>query len=92
MFRMFFSGNPMREATKGMAKGAFVTGLILIGLGMLVWVLKEIFAIIAMIIFFMAGFSALGYAIRLFLMQRKMKTGDDAYRQNVQIHYEENDY
>ena len=92
MFRMFFSGNPMREATKGMAKGAFVTGLFLIGFGMLVFILRDLFAFLAAAIFFMAGFSALGYAIRLFLMQRKMKTGDDAYRQNVQIHYEENDY
>ena len=91
MFRMFFQGNPFREATKGMAKGALLIGLILIGLGMLVWVLKEIFAVIAMILFFMAGFSAIGYAIRLFILQHKMKNTDDAYRKNVEIHFENND-
>ena len=46
MFQMFFQGNPFRQATQNMAKWALFTGLILIGLGMLVWVLKEIFAII----------------------------------------------
>lgn len=92
MFRMFFHGNPFREATKGMAKGALVTGLILIGLGMLVWVLREIFAMIAMIVFFMAGFSAIGYAIRLFILQYKMKRSDTPYRKNVQIRMEEDDF
>jgi len=89
---MFFHGNSFREATKGMAKGALVTGLILIGLGMLVWVLREIFALIAMIIFFMAGFSAIGYSIRLFILQHKMKNTDNAYRKNVQIRMEEDNY
>ena len=92
MFRMFFQGNPMREATKGMAKGALFTGLFLIGFGMLVFILRDIFAFLAAAIFFMAGFSAIGYAIRLFILQHKMKDTDDAYRKNVQIHYEEDNY
>ncbi|MBL7216043.1 MAG: hypothetical protein ISS71_10235 [Phycisphaerae bacterium] len=89
MFRMFFQGNPVREATRGIAKGAFFMGLFLIGFGMLVFILRDLFAFLAAAIFFMAGFSALGYAVRLFLMQRKMKNTDEGYRQNVQIHYEE---
>jgi hypothetical protein len=91
MFRMFFQGDPMRQATKGLAKGALLMGLFLIGFGMLVFILRDVFAFIAAAIFFMAGFSALGYAIRLFVLQHKMKKmdPDDPYRQNVQIHYEE---
>ncbi len=91
MFRMFFSGDPVRQATRGMAKGAFFTGLFLIGFGMLVFILRDIFAFLAAAIFFMAGFSAIGYAIRLFMLQRRMKNPKDAdaYRRNVQIHYEE---
>ena len=91
MFRMFFQGDPVREATKGMAKGAFFMGLFLIGFGMLVFILRDLFAFLAAAIFFLAGFSALGYAVRLFLMQRKMKNTDNPYRQNVEIHYEDND-
>jgi len=89
MFQMFFQGNPFRQATKGMARGALITGLILIGLGMLVWVLKEIFAIIAMIIFFMAGFSAIGWSIRLFILQWKMRKDNSAYREGVEVHFED---
>jgi hypothetical protein len=79
MFRFIFQGDPLRRATKSMAKGSLFGGLILIGLGLLVWVLKEIFAIIAMIIFFMAGFSAIGYSIRLFIAQYRMKKRGDTY-------------
>ena len=91
MFQMFFQGNPFRQATKGMAKWALITGLILIGLGMLVWVLKEIFAIIAMILFFMAGFSAIGWSIRLFILQWKMRKDNSVYREGVEVHFEDSD-
>lgn len=77
MFRFFLQNDPLRRATRSMAKGSFFGGLILIGLGLLVWVLKEIFAIIAMIIFFMAGFSAIGYSIKLFIVQHQMKRRGD---------------
>jgi len=89
MFRMFMNGNPFRQATQGLAKGSLITGLILIGLGMLVWVLKEIFALIAMIIFFMAGFSAIVYSIRLFILQWKMRKDKSVYREGVEVHFEE---
>ncbi|MCI0498364.1 MAG: hypothetical protein L0Y36_01605 [Planctomycetales bacterium] len=92
MFRLFFQDNPFREAAKGMARGAFVTGLFLIGFGMLVFILRDLFAFLAAAIFFMAGFSAIGYAVRLFILQHKMKNTDDAYRKNVQIHYDDDDY
>jgi len=89
MFKFFVRGNPLSDATKGLAKGSLLLGLLLIGFGMLVYVLKDIFAFIAIAIFFVAGFSAIGYAIRLFILQYKMKKSDGAYRQNVEIHYEQ---
>lgn len=92
MFRFFVGNNPLSNATGGLAKGSLIMGLLLIGLGLLVWLLKEVFAIIAMIIFFMAGFSAIGYAIRLFIVQYKMKNSDGLYRDNVEIHYEDRPY
>ena len=92
MFRMFFQGNPFRQATQGLAKASLMTGLFLIGLGMLVWWLKEIIAIVFMIIFFIAGFSAIGYAIRLFIMQWKMRKDQSVYREGVEVHFEEENH
>lgn len=88
MFRFFFSQDAASQVTKGMAKGSLITGLFLIGFGMLVFVLRDLFAFLAAAIFFMAGFSAIGYAIRLFMLSGKKKGGDSAYRENVRIHEE----
>ncbi len=93
MFRFFFSQDPFSRVTKGLAKGSLFTGLFLIGFGMLVFILRDIFAFLAAAIFFMAGFSAIGYAIRLYLAMRKLRgpeqKGKNAHRENVQIHVEE---
>ena len=86
MFRFFFSQDTASQVTKGMAKGSLITGLFLIGFGMLVFVLRDLFAFLAAAIFFMAGFSAIGYAIRLFMLSHKSKGGESAYRENVRIH------
>ncbi len=92
MFKMFFQGNPFRQATQGLAKASLITGLILMGLGMLVWWLKAIIAIVFMIIFFMAGFSAIVYSVRLFIMQWKMRKDKAVYREGVEVHFEEDNY
>ena len=92
MFKMFFDGNPFRQATQGLAKGSLVTGLFLIGFGMLVFVLRDLFAFIAAAIFFMAGFSAIGYALRLFILQWKMRKDKTVYREGVEVHFEEDNY
>jgi len=80
------------QATKNVAKGSFIAGLFLIGFGMLVFVLRDLFAFIAAAIFFMAGFSAIGYSIKLFWASRRMKdpgNSHNGYRDNVRIHYQE---
>ena len=92
MFKMFFQGNPFRQATQGLAKASLITGLILMGLGMLVWWLKAIIAIVFMIIFFMAGFSAIVYSVRLFILQWKMRKDKAVYREGVEVHFEEDNY
>lgn len=43
VFRFFLS-EQASQATKGLAKGSLVLGLLLIGFGMLVFVLRDIFA------------------------------------------------
>lgn len=86
MFRFYTHGNPVSDAAKGLAKGAFVVGLLLIGFGLLVFILRDLFAFIAAAVFFLAGFSAIGYAVRLFILQHKIKQSDNLYRENVEIH------
>jgi hypothetical protein len=92
MFKMFFDGNPFRQATQGLAKGSLITGLFLIGFGMLVFVLRDLFAFIAAAIFFMAGFSAIAYAIRLFILQWKMRKDKSVYREGVEVHFEDENH
>ena len=89
MFRFFVRGNPLSEATRGLAKGSLLAGLFLIGFGMLVFILRDVFAFIAAAVFFLAGFSAIGYALRLFVLQYKMKKSDSVYRNNVEVRFED---
>ena len=76
-----------------MAKGSFVLGLLLIGFGALVFILRDLFAFLAAAIFFLAGFSAISYSIKLLITMHKMKKNisnpHNAYRENVQIHIED---
>jgi len=92
MFRFFVHGNPFRQATTQAAKASLILGLLLIGLGLLIWWLKELFAIVFMVIFFMAGFSAIGWAVRLFIAQWKMRKDKAVYREGVEVRFEEDNY
>ena len=89
MFK-FFMQDGLSQATKGIAKGSFFLGLLLIGFGMLVFVLRDLFALLAAGLFFIAGFSAICYGGKLFWAARKFNrtsgSGENAYRENVQIH------
>jgi hypothetical protein len=95
---MFFRHytNMMSQASRGFAKGLFVIGLLLIGFGVGVYVLKEVFAAIAAAIFIIAGGGCCYNAIKLFFVSRKMRNMDtgfdqnNGYRKNVQIHIKDN--
>ena len=92
MFRFFLS-SVMPQAAKNIAKSSFIVGLFLIGFGMLVFILRDLFALLAAGLFFLSGFSAMVYAVKIYLSARKMarSTPDsrDAYRKNVRIHHAE---
>ena len=90
-----FYTNAISQASKTVAAGVFIVGLLLIGFGFLIYVLKEIFAVLAAIVFCIAGAGCLITAVRIFVAQRKLdkitSDGSDEYRENVQIHVEEHD-
>ncbi len=92
MFRFFVHGNPASDVAKGVATGRLFVGLLLIGFGLLVFILRDLFAFVAAAVFFLAGFTAIGYAIRLYLLQHKIKKSDTEYRKNVEIHYDDRLY
>jgi hypothetical protein len=84
------------QASRNFAAGLFITGLLLIGFGFLVYVLRDLFAILASIVFFAAGLGCGTTAVKIFLAQRKLDKMESEdyptdYRRNVKIHSEEFD-
>ncbi len=86
-----FYTNAISQASRNFAAGLFVVGLLLIGFGFLVYILRELFAILAAIVFFVAGVGCGVTAIKIFWMQKRIDriNSSEPYRDNVQIHIEE---
>jgi hypothetical protein len=91
MFR--FYTNAVSQASRSIATGIFTVGLLLIGFGILILALPELFAMLAAVIFFIVGAGCGVTAIKIFLAQRQIDkiNSDDSqgYRENVQIHIED---
>ncbi len=88
-----FYTNVISQASRNFAAGLFITGLLLVGFGFLVYILRDLFAILFSIIFFVGGLACGVTAVRIFLAQRKLDKmdsddGTTDYRRNVQIHSE----
>ncbi len=85
-----FYTNAVSQATRKAAMGIFVVGLLLIGFGILILALPELFAMLAALIFFIAGLGCAGTAIKIYLAQKRIdkfnSNDSDDYRRNVQIH------
>jgi len=88
-----FYTNAISQASKNIATGIFIVGLLLIGFGILILALPELFAMLAALFFFIAGIGCAATAVKIFLAQKKLdKTAPDdcrSYRENVRIHTEE---
>ena len=88
-----FYTNAISQASRNFAAGLFITGLLLIGFGFLVYILRDLFAVLAAIVFFVAGVGCGITAVKIFWAQHKLDkmNSDDpqGYRENVRIHIEE---
>ena len=88
-----FYSNVISQASRNCAAGLFVVGLLLVGFGFLVYILRELFAVLAAIVFFVAGAGCTITAVKIFLAQRQLDKAasgrSSPYRENVQIHIEE---
>lgn len=94
LFTMLFNfySNSFNQISKGFAKGLFVTGLLLIGFGILVWIFKEVLALIAAAIFVVVGFLCCFNAVRIFISTMKAgQSGQDknGRSDNVKIRIEQ---
>jgi len=86
-----FYSNQLSHATRGLAAWIFTAGLFLVGFGLLVILLQDVFVFIAAGMFFLFGFWVMIYAVRLYLAARRMggpgpDQQTDAYRDNVTVH------
>jgi len=79
------------QASRNIAAGIFIVGLVLIGFGFMIYLLPRFFATLAAVVFFVAGISCGITAVKIFLAQRKLDkvNSSEPYRENVQIHIEE---
>lgn len=94
MFRYYT--NMVSQASRSVATGTFMFGLVLIGFGVLILAFPEIFALLAAIVFFLAGGGCAMTAVKIYLAQRyidKMNRDQDPdeYRENVQVRIERQD-
>ncbi len=88
-----FWTNAICQASRGIAAGIFIVGLVLIGFGFMIYLLPRFFATLAAIVFFVGGVGCGITAVKIFLAQKELdKTTSDnsqRYRQNVRLHSEE---
>lgn len=85
-----FYTNMLSRASRSVAAGVMVIGLLLIGFGTLIAALPELFAYMAAAVFFIAGIGCAIAAIKIFWIQRRIERLDaddiEPYRKNVRVH------
>jgi hypothetical protein len=87
-----FYSNSFSGISKGFAKGLFITGLLIFGFGLLVWIFRQVLAVIAAAIFMAVGVGLCLKAIRIYYIAWKSGRydgGDDdnsGRSPNVRIH------
>lgn len=87
-----FYSNVISQASRRLAGGIFATGLMLIGFGLLIYIMPKFFATLAAIVFFIAGIGTCITALKIFVAQRRINreinNESDDYRKNVRIRIE----
>ena len=89
-----FYSNAISNASRSFAAGAIITGLLLIGFGVIIIALPEIFAFLAAVVFFIAGIGCGATGIKIFLAMRRLNKSNfendsDGYRKNVRISHDQ---
>ena len=91
VFRYY--SNMVSHASRNIAGGVFVLGLMLIGFGFLIYYLRDVFAFIFAGLFCAAGIGCGITALKILWSVHKLNKfnsgNSGAYRENVRIHSEE---
>ncbi len=87
-----FYSNVISQASRNVAAGLFIVGLLLIGFAFLIYILRDLFAILFAIVFVVAGVGCGITAVKIFWAQYKIdkaaSNDSQPYRENVRIHIE----
>ncbi len=87
-----FYSNLVSQASRRFAAGLFAFGLAVIVFGFLVYVLREIFALLAAAVFIVAGAGCIVTAGKIYWAQRTLDhttRHTEPYRENVQVRIED---
>ena len=87
-----FYSNAVSQASRNVAAGVFIVGMLLIGFAFLIWLLKELFAALFALLFCIVGFGCMATAVRIFWAFRKAgrTSPNNDGRENVRIHNDQN--
>lgn len=66
-----FYTNMISQASRNVAAGITIVGLLLIGFGIIILVLPEVFAFLAAMVFFVIGIGFCVTALKIYLAQRR---------------------
>jgi hypothetical protein len=85
-----FYTNTVSQASKQIAWWIFIVGMVFIGFGLLIYLLPELFAILAALVFWILGTGCIVTAVKIFWFSRGGKNDSQGgYRENVHIHIED---
>lgn len=86
-----FYTNTINRASRSLAAGIFIAGLLLIGFGVIIIALPALFAALAAMVFAVAGVGCIVTAVKIFIFQRTLDKdkSQDAFRENVHVRTEE---
>lgn len=88
VFRYY--SNAVSQASRSLAYGILVIGLMLMGFGAIIAAMPEVFAYLAAAVFFVVGLGCAITALKIYLAQRRLSRPESppaqVYRDNVRIH------
>ena len=85
-----FYSNTISQASRTVAAGSIILGMVLVGFGFMIFLLPKFFATLAAMVFFVTGIGSAITGVKIFWRQSKFDKMDrrqtDDYRENVRIH------
>lgn len=90
-----FYSNAVSQASRTIATAISIVGMLLIGFGVLIMALPELFAFLAAAVFFIGGIGCGITAVKIFWTQHQVDQYSEetpqVYRKNVRVHREHDD-